>query len=128
VSGYTIQNLRELEDQAKAFGFAPALEARFAREPLGAERVGLSLQRLAPSERAPFAHNHGQDEEIYVVLSGSGQLRVDDETAEVGTMDAIRVAPGAVRAFAAGPDGLEFLAFGQHTPDDAQMQPTQWPE
>ena len=75
----------------------------------------------------PFAHNHREDEEISVVLSGGGQDRLGDEVAEIRPMDPIRLVPGVVRSFAAGPEGLELLAFGQHSPDDAQMHPMEWP-
>ena len=100
---------------------APALEARFAREELGCKQIGLSLQRLAPGAEQPFAHHHGQDEEVYVVVSGSGQARLDSDVVEVKAWDAVRVAPRMVRTFAAGPDGLEILAFGTHTPDDVKL-------
>lgn len=120
MGGHTLRNLKEIEDSAVAFGFSPALEARFAREALGCERTGLSYQRLAPGAAHPFAHRHAQDEEIYVVIGGSGRARVDDETLELRHLDALRLAPRAVRSFEAGPEGLELLAFGTHTPDDPE--------
>jgi uncharacterized cupin superfamily protein len=126
VSGYTVSNLKQLEDSAVAFGLAPDLEARFARDALGCEQTGLSYQRLAPGARSTFAHRHGADEEIYVVLSGSGSARLEDEDVAIGRWDAVRVAPGTARAFSAGPDGLELLAFGTHRPDDAAVLPAPW--
>jgi uncharacterized cupin superfamily protein len=123
VAGYAIANLKTVEDSAVAGGFSPALEARFARVALGCEQTGISYQRLAPGERSPFFHRHGRDEEVYVVVSGSGRVRVGDDVAEVRRWDAVRVAPETVRGFAAGPDGLEFLAFGTHTDSDAQVVP-----
>jgi uncharacterized cupin superfamily protein len=124
---HAIRNLKTLEDQAAKFGFGPALEARFARTELGCERTGLSYQRLAPGARAPFSHRHANDEEIYVVVGGSGQMLLGEELLEVGVWDAIRVSPNVARAFAAGPDGLELLAFGEHTDDDAAQLPPNWP-
>jgi len=121
VSRYAIANLKQLEDSAVAFGLAPDLEARFARDALECEQTGLSYQRLAPDARMQFAHRHGADEEVYFVLSGSGSVRLDDDVVAVGRWDAVRVAPGTVRAFAAGPDGLELLAFGTHRPDDEML-------
>lgn len=126
MSSHAIRNLEELEDQARAHGVGE-LEARFARQPLGAEGVGLSLQRLAPDARLPFGHRHGVDEEIYVVTAGSGQVLIDGEVTDVRRWDAIRVAPSAVRAFAAGPDGLELLVFGTHTEGDPEMMQVDWP-
>lgn len=104
-------NLAELEDVAPRFG-VEGVEFRGAREALGCERSGLSLQRIAPGARQPFGHRHAEEEEIYVVLSGGGRIRLDDGEREVRPMDAIRVAPRVARAFEAGPDGLELIAFG----------------
>jgi mannose-6-phosphate isomerase-like protein (cupin superfamily) len=124
---YTIKNLKQVEDMAPKFGYAPDFEARFARHELDCQRTGISYQRLAPNTEGPFAHNHDQDEEVYVVLSGAGRIKLDDEVVDVAAWDAIRVAPHTVRAFAAGPEGLELLAFGTHATDDASVQPAQWP-
>jgi mannose-6-phosphate isomerase-like protein (cupin superfamily) len=123
---YTIKNLKQVEDMAPKFGFAPDLEARFARQDLECRRTGLSYQRLAPDTDGQFGHTHGEDEEIYVILSGSGRAKLDDEVIEVGAWDAIRVAPGTLRAFASGPEGLELLAFGTHTEKDASMKDVNW--
>jgi mannose-6-phosphate isomerase-like protein (cupin superfamily) len=125
---YTLKNLRDVDDMAPKFGLAPDLEARFAREDLQCDRTGISYQRLAPDAEGSFAHTHESDEEIYVILSGSGRMRLGDDTVDVGALDAIRVAPGTVRAFAAGSDGLELLAFGTHTEDDTSMQEIDWSE
>ncbi len=126
MSGYTIKSLKEVEDQAVKFGHSPDLEARFPREDLGGEQVGISYQRLAPGVRQPFAHRHGRDEEIYVVVEGSGQVRLDGETADLVRWDAVRVAPETVRSFAAGPEGLTLLAIGPYGSGDAQIQPADW--
>jgi gentisate 1,2-dioxygenase len=122
VAGYTLTNLRDVEDSAPRFGLAPALEARFAREALGCERIGLSLQRLAPNARQPFGHRHREDEEVYVVVAGSGRVNLDGEVRDVREWDAIRIAPGTARALEAGPDGLEFLAFGLSTGGVADVE------
>ena len=124
--GYGIKNLKEVEDQAVKFGLSPQLESRFARDDLGCERTGLSYQRLAPGARQPFAHRHGEQEELYVVVGGGGRVTLDGETVEIRRWDAIRVAPETVRAFAAGPEGLEILAFGSHGTGDAELQPAPW--
>ena len=109
---YAIENLRELEDMAKKFGLSPAMETHFAREPLGCEQSGLSLQRLAPNARQPFGHRHEKEEELYVVVEGSGRVKLDDEVRDLRRWDALRVSPGVVRTFEAGAEGMEFLAFG----------------
>lgn len=128
VSGYTVINLRDVEDSATKFGLAPDLEARFARSDLGAEQTAISLQRLAPGARMPFGHRHASQEELYVVVDGEGSLKLDDEVVPVRRWDAVRVSPGTMRAFEAGPPGIEFLAFGapMGAKNDAEMVQGWW--
>ena len=118
---YTKKNLREVEDLAVKGGFSDNQEARFPREDLKAEETGLSYQVLRPGKRHAFAHRQKEAEEIFVVLSGSGRVKLDDEIVEVGPMDAIRVAPQVGRAFEADSDGLEILVFGPHYDGDAEI-------
>jgi mannose-6-phosphate isomerase-like protein (cupin superfamily) len=123
---YTIKNLQDTEDSAPKFGFAEMGEAHFPREELGAEATGLSYQMLRPNKRSAFGHKHENAEEVYVVLSGGGRMRLDDEEIEIGRLDAIRVAPPVKRAFEAGPEGLEVLAFGARHEGDGEMDPEFW--
>jgi mannose-6-phosphate isomerase-like protein (cupin superfamily) len=118
---YTIRNLRESEDMAAKHGFGERQEARFPWRDLDAEATGLALLRVKPNQRQPFAHRHAEAEEIYVVLSGSGRVKLDDEIHEVGEMDAIRISPAVGRSLEAGPDGLEVLAVGAHHEGDSEM-------
>lgn len=122
MSDYTLLNLLETEDDAAKHGLGDTLEAHFARTQLGCERTGVSLQRVKARQRM-FAHSHQEDEEIYVVLSGGGTAVVGDERHDLRPMDALRVAPQTRRSFEAGPDGLEYLAFGTHHEDDSVMHP-----
>jgi quercetin dioxygenase-like cupin family protein len=130
VGGYTIANLKEIEDQAPKFGLAPNLEARFARDELETEGLGLSYQRLAPNFRMPFGHKHAEQEEIYVLLSGSARLKLDDEVVELKAWDAVRVHKDTMRNFEAGPEGAELLAFGAGESGlrDAEQAPGWWSE
>jgi mannose-6-phosphate isomerase-like protein (cupin superfamily) len=118
---FTIKNLREVEDLAPKFGFSEVQEARFARDDLKSGTMGLAFHVVRPGKRQAFAHRHEQAEEIYVVLAGSGRIKLDDEIHAVRLMDAIRVAPEVARSFEAGPHGLELLAFGPRHAGDAQM-------
>ena len=61
-----------------------------------------------------------------MILSGDGRIKLDDRVFEVRVRDAIRVAPEVARAFEAGPDGLEFLALGQHHEDDGEPVDDPW--
>jgi len=126
--GYTLRNVKEVDDSAPAFGMSPDVEARFARKALESRQVALSYQRLQPNVRMPFGHTHAGQEEIYVVLSGSGRAKLDDEIVELQRWDALRVDPKTMRAIEAGPEGIEFLAVGGPIGEqsDAEMVSDWW--
>jgi mannose-6-phosphate isomerase-like protein (cupin superfamily) len=123
---FTIVNLTAVDDVAPKYGFDDHWEARGAREPLEAERTGVMHFRLKPGKRSPFTHRHADAEEIYVILGGSGRIRLDGELFDVAPRDAIRVAPTTARAFEAGPEGLEFIALGAHHPGDGEAVEDPW--
>lgn len=124
---YTIQNLRRTADSAPRFGLSEIGEAHFPREELGAQTVGLAYHVLKPDKRTPFGHRHEQAEEIYVVLAGSGRVRLDDEVREIAELDAIRVEPKVARAFEAGPEGMSVLVFGPRHEGDGELLQDFWP-
>jgi mannose-6-phosphate isomerase-like protein (cupin superfamily) len=118
---YTIKNLRDVEDKAPQFGFDAVQEARFAQYDLDAEQTGLGFLCVKPGCRQAFAHRHEKAEEIYVILSGGGRIKLDDEIVEVKALDAIRVAPTVARQFEADDDGLELLAMGARHEKDGEI-------
>ena len=128
MAGYTVVNLKEVEDQAPRFGVSPDLEARMARVALELESSGISYQRLAPGFRVPFGHRHKRQEEIYVVLSGSLRAKLEDDVVELKPLDAVRVAKETMRGFEAGPEGAELLAIGAPNtgPGDANVEQGWW--
>jgi uncharacterized cupin superfamily protein len=115
MSTYTIKNLMEVEDSAGER--APGLEGRFARKYLDSEHLGVSYWRYSPGVRSPVAHSHREQEEAYVVVGGSGRVRLDDEVHPLRRWDVVRVSPETVRAFEAGDDGLELIAIGSDRPE-----------
>lgn len=119
-------NLTETADSAPKFGLEEFGEAHFPREELDAKTTGLSYQVLKPGKRQQFGHKHDKAEEVYVVLSGSGRVRLDDEIVELEELDAIRVEPSVMRAFEAGPDGMAWLAFGPHHDKDGNLDREFW--
>ena len=124
---YTKKNLRDVENQAPNFGMPEELEARFARTALDGQTLGLSLMTLAPGFRMPFGHKHSGQEEVYVVVRGSGRVKVGDEIVDVGEWDAIRFPKDAMRNVEAGPDGIEYLAFGAgEDAREVEMAPDWW--
>ena len=123
---YTVKNIKQIDNAAERFGLAENLEARFARKPLELENFGISYQRLEPNFRIPFGHKHGQQEELYVIVSGSARVKLDDEIVELKPWDALRVAGEVTRNFEAGPDGVEYLAIGAPAADDTDMVQEWW--
>ena len=125
---YTKTNLRgDVEDQAPNFNMPSEMQARFARSAVDGETLGLSLFTLAPNFRIPFGHKHTNQEEVYVVVRGSGRVKVEDEIVDLAEWDAIRFGVNTMRCMEAGPDGVEYLAFGAgNDPLDAEMAPGWW--
>lgn len=123
---FTHKKLTDVKDSAPEFGIEDAQEARFAKGDLEAEDTGVSHVRLKPGKRSPFGHKHEQAEEVYVVIAGSGRMKLDDEIIELERLDAIRVAPEVVRAFEADSDGLEVLAMGARHDGDGEVIQGWW--
>jgi mannose-6-phosphate isomerase-like protein (cupin superfamily) len=110
---FTLCNIKEdLEDLGPRFDGAPDLEFRAATKALGLEESALSYQRVPPGYRFPYGHTHMNQEEVYVVLRGTGRMKVDDAIVELDEWDAVRVPPGMWRGYEAGPEGLEMLVIG----------------
>jgi mannose-6-phosphate isomerase-like protein (cupin superfamily) len=128
MSDYTHLNLKDVEDQAPKFGLSPDLEFRMGRVPLDMEQAGLSYMRVAPNYRVPFGHNHKNQEEVYVVVAGSGRVKVGDEVRELKQWDAVRVHKDTMRGFEASDDGLVIIAIGAPNtgPGDADMEQGWW--
>lgn len=128
MSRFAKVNLLEVDDSTS--GRVEGLEGRFGRKHLDSRDLGVSLFRYAPNLRNTMAHSHREQEEAYVVVAGSGRILLDDETQELQQWDVIRVAPEVVRAFEAGPDGLEVIAIGGPKPEegDGVRAEASWPE
>jgi len=119
---YTRVNLiGDVQNMAPRYGME-GLEARFARTNLELRNSGLSSFVLEPNVQLPFGHRHGEQEEIYLVLEGGGQCKLEDELVELGPMDAIRIAPEVARSFRSGPDGAHILAFGAPNTDNKDVE------
>ena len=126
---YTKANLRDVEDSAPKFDMPAGMQARFARSAIEGETLGLTLFTLEPGFRIPFGHKHVTQEEVYVVVRGSARVKVDDDIVELAQWDAIRLAKDTMRQMEAGPDGVEYLAFGAgDDPTEAELAPGWWSE
>jgi uncharacterized cupin superfamily protein len=127
--GHAHINLLDDVDDSVA-GRADGLEGRFGRGPMGATDIGVSHWRYAPGFRNPMGHRHREQEEAYLVISGSGQILLDGEVSDLTQWDLVRVSPEVVRAFAAGSEGMEIVAVGGPKPEggDGEPGPVAWPE
>jgi mannose-6-phosphate isomerase-like protein (cupin superfamily) len=128
MSEYTHLNLKDVEDQAPKFGLSPDMEFRMARVPLEMENAGVSYLRVAPNFRIPFGHTHKNQEEVYLVVSGGGRIKLGDDVRDLKQWDAVRVHKDTMRGFEAGPDGVELIAIGAPNtgPGDAEMEQGWW--
>jgi mannose-6-phosphate isomerase-like protein (cupin superfamily) len=127
MSRFTIVNLMDVDDSVGAQ--APGIEGRFARKHLDSEHLGVSYFRYAPGVQASTGHHHREQEEAYVVVGGSGRIKLDDEVRELRRWDVVRISPQVVRALEAGGDGLELIAIGADRPEggDGVPVPVEWP-
>ena len=123
---YAKKNLRDVKDSAVEHGLSGTQEARFPRGDLGAEQTGMNFLKVKPGQREAFAHRHRTAEEVYVVLGGSGRVKLDDDLVDLAPLDAVRVSPGTTRTFEGGPEGLEVLVFGPHVEGDGEMVQDFW--
>lgn len=125
---YKLKNLKEAEDSAADWPFD--IEARFGRKHLDSQHLGVSYFRYGAGVKPPIGHRHREQEEAYVVVSGSGRVKLDDEIVDLKLWDVLRVAPEVARAFEGGPDGLELIAIGADRPEggDGEMVQDFWTE
>jgi mannose-6-phosphate isomerase-like protein (cupin superfamily) len=113
MSAYSHKNLMDVEPSVAT----DEMEARFGRKHLDSRELGVSYFRYGPGFRAQTGHRHREQEEAYVVVGGSGRIKLDDEILELARWDVVRVAPEVARAFEGGPDGLEIIAIGGAKPE-----------
>jgi mannose-6-phosphate isomerase-like protein (cupin superfamily) len=121
MSAYSKINLMDLDNSAQAK--AAGVDARFGRSHIDSEHLGVSRFRYPPNFKPTDGHSHREQEEVYVVVAGSGRARLNDDEFDIGPWDVVRVAPSTIRGFAAGQDGLELLAVGSDRPAGGDGQP-----
>lgn len=110
-SAYTICAIADAPD---FFGGKYPGEMRFLAGPLAAEQVALTCRRMPPGSggKGSYGHRHRTQEEVYLVLSGRLEFKLEDEVVEVGPMTAVRIAPGTTRSVwnAGSEDALLLIA------------------
>ena len=130
MSGYTITPLREVPD---AFGGSYPGEMRFLTDPIGAQQIAFTHRRMPPQSggKGGYGHRHKTQEEIYFVVSGTLQFKLDDEVVDIGPGIAVRVAPEVCRSvWNDGPDDAELVICSVRLDDgraDAELVEDFWP-
>jgi mannose-6-phosphate isomerase-like protein (cupin superfamily) len=77
----------------------PARGKLFLKELLGSAGLELSLNVVPPGKAIPFLHRHQDNDEVYVVVGGSGQFLVDGQCLDVEEGSVLRLAPATARAW-----------------------------
>ena len=105
--GYSITHLDEIE------GAGPGGSVRFVRKVLGVEASGINWFEIAPNSEWR-EHNEAESgqEEVNVIIRGSGVYRIDGEEVPVAAGTFLRFDPGTTRQPVAGADGLTMIAVG----------------
>lgn len=122
MTAYTKVHRDSVDNSAEAFGMGKFQDSRFLGAALDAEQLGLAWHRIRPGKRSPIAHRHAAQEEVYVVIGGSGRMKLDDDLVDVAAGDVVRIAASTARGVEAGEDGLEYLAVGAPVVDDEPDQ------
>jgi mannose-6-phosphate isomerase-like protein (cupin superfamily) len=119
MADWTKRNFEDIKDRSPA---DVPMRWLFSRTEVRSVQVGVSRFSYEPGARMPFAHRHGVQEEVYVVVAGSGRAKLDDEIVEMRMWDVLRVAPQVIRSFEAGPDGMEMICVGGQRPKGGDSQ------
>ena len=83
-----------------------------AKDPLECANAGVSYVKLGPGFRTPFGHTHKTQEEIYILISGSARVKLNDEVVDMVPFTAVRIAQDTMRSYEGGPEGAELIAIG----------------
>jgi mannose-6-phosphate isomerase-like protein (cupin superfamily) len=129
MAGYTVRDLKEVENQGVKFGLDENdAQVRMAKDPLECSGCGVTYLKLGPGWRAPWGHTHKTQEEIFILVNGTARMKLDDEIVEMKPFTAVRVSPETMRSYEGGPEGAELIAIG--TPrtggGDAITEPGWW--
>jgi len=136
MAGYSVVRVRDVPDQAAAVGMDPEhFEIRFMREPLELRNLAVTFERFGGGWSAPEGHAHRRghrhrvQEEVYFLVSGRAQAKLDGDVVDLEPWTAVRVAPETTRSFrAAGDDDAIFvtIAAPQAALDDVEFIPGYW--
>jgi mannose-6-phosphate isomerase-like protein (cupin superfamily) len=130
IGDYTVCVVGEVPD---AFGGQYPGEMRFLTAALATEQVALTYRRMPAQTggKGSYGHRHKTQEEIYVVLSGRLEFKLDDEVVELGPLSAVRVAPQTARSvWNEGPEEAVLMIASTRIEDlkgDVEIVEEFWP-
>jgi mannose-6-phosphate isomerase-like protein (cupin superfamily) len=105
--GYSVVKVDELD------GEGPGGSVRFVRRHLGVEAFGINWFEIPPNaEGREHDETGSEQEEVNVIVRGSGSYRIEGELVPVETGTFLRFDPETTRCPIAGPDGMTMIAVG----------------
>jgi quercetin dioxygenase-like cupin family protein len=126
--GYTVTTLEEVDD---VLGDYPG-EMRMLSSGLESEQVALTYRRMPQHTggKGSYGHRHADQEEIYFVISGKLQFKLEDDVIEAERGTAIRVAPEVFRSvWNDEPEEAEIVIVSTRAEDSQpEYKPDFWPE
>jgi uncharacterized cupin superfamily protein len=131
LASYTVRHLEEIPDIS---GDYPGEMRHSSGGDIGNEQIGFMWRRMPPQTggKGSYGHRHRSDEEIYFILDGTVQFKLEDEILELGPGTVVRCAPEVVRSvWNEGPDDVVLMIVGRRSDDmgdDVEQVPDFWPE
>jgi len=130
MSAYSVCDVGEVPD---VFGGKYPGEMKMLTGPLGTEQVAFTYRRMPQHSggKGSYGHRHKSQEEVYYVVSGELQFKLEDDVVDVPAGTAVRVAPGTVRSVWNERTGdAELLIVStriDHVRDDVELVEDFWP-
>ncbi len=130
MAAYTVRKLEEIPDIS---GDYPGEMRMTAAADLGNEQLAFMWRRMPPETggKGSYGHRHKEDEEIYLVIEGTVQFKLEDEVLDLGPGSVVRCAPEVVRSvWNEGPDDVALVVFGRRSDDprnDVETVDGFWP-
>jgi mannose-6-phosphate isomerase-like protein (cupin superfamily) len=131
MSDYSVVRVRDVADMAADVGMDPDhFEIRFLRQDLALENFAVTFERFGAGYRPTRGHRHGVQEEVYCLVSGRAQGKLNDDVVDLEPWTAVRVPPRTIRAFrASGDEDAVFVTVAAPQADFGDVEFIQdfWP-
>jgi mannose-6-phosphate isomerase-like protein (cupin superfamily) len=131
MANYTVKSFEDIPDVS---GDYPGEMRMSAAGDLGNEQIAFTWRRMPPNTggKGSYGHRHGKDEEIYFILEGTVQFKLEDEILALGAGQVVRCAPEVVRSvWNEGPEDVVLMVVGRRSEDpsaDVEKVDGFWPD